>query len=305
MERQVARDISYAFSARSRGGRALIRTVENATGRLRLIRRADGYHQAVAGGRDFWEEMVSRYGLSLEIAGGSLDLIPQDGPLVMVANHPYGILDGLMMGYILSRLRSGDFRILANSVFRNSPELDRVVLPIDFGESRAAVETNLATRAEALRYLGQGGAIGVFPGGTVSTSAKPFSRPLDPVWRAFTAKMIQKSGATVIPIFFEGANSRLFQIASHLHTTLRLALLIQEFRRRVDEPVRVVIGAPISRTDMSPYGGDQKALMDFLRARTYALSPGMLDSRAYGFEFEAKHKANNRRAEGDVGRDFR
>jgi putative hemolysin len=305
MQRQVARDISYAFSARSRSGRALIRTVENATGRLRLIRRADGYHQAVAEGCDFWEEMVGRYGLSLEIVAGSLDLIPRDGPLVVVANHPYGILDGLMMGYILSRLRSGDFRILANSVFRNSPDLNRVVLPIDFAEGRASVETNLTTRAEALRYLGQGGAIGVFPGGTVSTSARPFSQPLDPVWRGFTAKMIQKSRATVVPVFFDGSNSRLFQIASHLHTTLRMALLIQEFRRRVDEPVRVVIGAPIRHVEMEAYRGDQKALMDFLRARTYALSPRMLDARAYGFEFEAKHKANNRRAEGDVGRDFR
>ena len=305
MERQVARDISYAFSARSRGGRVLIRTVENATGRLRLIRRADGYHRAVAEGRDFWEEMVTRYGLSLEIVGGSLDLIPRNGPLVLVANHPYGILDGLMMGFILSRLRSGDFRILANSVFRAAPDLDRVILPIDFSESRAAVEANLETRAEALRYLGQGGAIGVFPGGTVSTSARPFSQPLDPVWRAFTAKMIQKSGATAVPIFFEGANSRLFQIASHLHYTLRMALLIQEFRRRVDEPVRVVIGAPIPHAEMKPYRGDQKALMDFLRARTYALSPRMLDSRAYGFEFEAKHRANYGRAEGDVGRDIR
>jgi len=128
----------------------------------------------------------------------------------------------------------------ANSVFRNSPKLDRVVLPIEFADGRASVETNLATRAEALRNLGQGGAIGVFPGGTVSTSAG-----------------------------------------------------------------QALLGAARSRAEMAPYRGDQKALMDFLRARTYALSPRMLDSRASGFEFEAKHRANNRRAEGDVGRDFR
>jgi putative hemolysin len=82
----------------------------------------------------------------------------------------------------------------------------------------------------------------------VSTAAKPFGQPMDPGWRSFTAKMVAKSEATVVPVFFEGANSRLFQIASHLHTTLRMALLIKEFRSRIDEPVRVVIG----RADPAP-----------------------------------------------------
>jgi putative hemolysin len=94
----------------------------------------------------------------------------------------------------------------------------------------------------------------------------------------------------VVPIFFEGANSRLFQVASHMHVTLRMALLIKEFKRRTDEPVNVVIGEPIDPGELAAYATDQKAMMDFLRARTYALSPKMLDSRHYGFEFKAKHK---------------
>ena len=117
----IARDISYATSAQTRPGRALIRAVENATGRLRMIRRADGYAEAVAEGADFWQVMIDRYGLSLEIIGGSLDLIPRDGPLIVVSNHPYGILDGLTLGHVLSRMR-GDFRILANRVFRRAEE---------------------------------------------------------------------------------------------------------------------------------------------------------------------------------------
>ena len=294
MNKQVTRDISYSFSARSKPGRALIRTVENATGRLRLIKRADGYQDAVANGADFWQVMVDRYGLSLDVIGGALDNIPETGPLVVVSNHPYGILDGLIMGHILSSRRQGDFRILANSVFQKAEELNRVILPISFGDTRAAVAENLRTRKVALEYLSQGGAMGVFPGGTVSTSAKPFSEPLDPMWRSFTAKMIVKSGATVVPIFFEGANSRLFQIASHIHSTLRVALLIKEFKRRTDEPVRVHIGAPIPDDDLAIHKADQKALMDFLRARTYALSPTPRQSHDYGFEFEEKHRQADR-----------
>ena len=290
MTKHIARDISYAHSAQTRRGRTLIRVVENSTGRLRLIKRAEGYDNEVAQGRDFWQVMVERYGLSLEVIGGSLDNIPRTGPLITVANHPYGILDGLMMGHILARTR-GDFRILANHVFRKAPDLNKVILPVNFDETKEAMRENLATRKIALDYLSQGGAMGVFPGGTVSTSAKPFTRPMDPGWRRFTAKMVAKSEATVVPIFFEGHNSRLFQVASHLHYTLRMALLIKEFKRRVDEPVRVVIGDPIPRAELSQYATDAKSMMDFLRERTYALSPRPLDTVEYGYEFEDKHKA--------------
>ena len=290
VERHIARDISYASSAQTKGGRAIIRVLENATGRLRLIRRAKGYEDEVAAGRDFWQVMVERYGLSLDIVGGSLADIPSEGPLIVVANHPYGILDGLMMGHILSAAR-GDFRILAHRVFRKAKDLERVILPISFDETKEAVALNIATRKTALRYLADGGAIGVFPGGTVSTAPKPFAQAMDPGWRSFTARMIAKSQAAVVPVFFEGANSRLFQVASHLHATLRMALLIKEFKRRVDEPVRVAIGAPIPREAIDARRGDTRAMMDFLRQETYALSPQPLKSLDYGFEFEDKYKA--------------
>lgn len=287
--KEVTREISYATSARSRGGRALIRTVENATGRLRLIKRAAGYEREVAEGRDFWEVMVERYGLSLKVVGGDLADIPREGPLVLLSNHPYGILDGLMLGHILSLLR-GDFRILAHRVFRKAQELDRVILPISFDETKEAMQLNLSTRKQALSYLSGGGAIGVFPGGTVSTAPKPFGEPIDPRWRSFTAKMIARSEAVVVPIFFCGTNSRLFQLASHMHYTLRMALLINEFRLKVDEPVEIVIGKPIQRDVLDLYRKDARAMMDFLRQETYALSPRPMKTTSYGFEFEDKYK---------------
>lgn len=286
----IARDISYAHSASTRGGRALIRMMENATGRISLIRRAAGYEQEVAQGRDFWQVMVERYGLSLDIVRGSLDLIPRDGPLIVIANHPYGILDGLMLGHILSHTR-GDFRILAHHVFRKAPDLAQAILPISFDETKEAVQRNLETRKAALDYLGQGGAIGIFPGGTVSTAATPFSQPMDPGWRSFTARMVAKSGATVVPIYFDGHTSRMFQIASHLHYTLRMGLLIKEFAKRVDTPVRVAVGQPIPASQIAARASDGKAMMDFLRKATYELSPTPLGSYDYGFEFEEKHRA--------------
>lgn len=287
---EIAREISYAHSASTRRGRTVVRLLENTTGRLRLIKRAKGYEDDVAQGRDFWEVMVARYGLSLDVIGGALSNIPSEGPVILIANHPYGILDGLMMGYILSQTR-GDFRILANSVFRKSKDLNRIVLPISFDDTREAVLTNIVTRKLALDYLGQGGAIGVFPGGTVSTAERPFGHPMDPSWRSFTARMIAKSEATVVPIYFDGHTSRLFQIASHLHSTLRLGLLIKEFKKRVDTPVRVVVGAPIGRDVLDPMATDSKQMMDFLRKATYELNPNPVKSFGLGYEFEDRRRA--------------
>ncbi len=288
----VTRDITYATSGQTIASRSVIRLLENSTGRKSLIRRARGYEAEVARGRSFWEVIPEKFGLSLDVVGGSLDNIPGTGPLILTSNHPYGILDGLMLGHLLDQRRDG-FRILANAVFKRAEALDRVLLPISFDATKEATRLNLESRATALSYLAEGGAIGVFPGGTVSTSARAFGPPMDPVWRNFTAKMIAKSGATVVPVFFEGHNSRLFQLASRLHYSLRLALLIKEFRARTDAPVRVVVGQPIPQDTLTPLYGDATAMMETLRRATYALSPRPLQSYDPGYEFEDRYKSRD------------
>lgn len=265
-------EITYATSARTRAGRAVIKSIENITGRPRLIKMALDYQREMDAGATFWEVMYRRYSLTLDLPGAGLANIPKEGPLVCVANHPFGILDGLTFGHIMAETR-GDFKILANSVFVKAPEVEPHILPIDFAETRQALKINLETRKRALQYLRDGGCIGVFPGGTVSTGQKFYKRAFDPEWKTFTAKLIQQSGAQVVPMFFEGQNSRLFQVASHLSDTLRLALLISEFDNRVGEPVRVVIGEPLGEAALGPYKGDPKGLMQFLRSHTYGLSP--------------------------------
>lgn len=243
-QRQVAREISYSHSAETKGGRALVRAMENATGRLRLIKRAKGYEQEVAAGRDFWEVMVDRYGLTLDVLRGSLDNIPTEGPLILIANHPYGILDGLMLGHMLSE-RRGDFRILANSVFTKARDVEKHVAPISFEDSKEAQRDNARSIRNATRYVKQGGALGIFPSGTVSTSKSAFSPAHEPLWPPTAAMLIRASGATVVPIFFHGSNKRGFQIASNLHGSLRLGLFVNEFRKRTDTSVEVSIGEPL------------------------------------------------------------
>ncbi|MEM8849898.1 MAG: lysophospholipid acyltransferase family protein [Pseudomonadota bacterium] len=293
MKSDVAREITYANMARTRRARLLIRGMETLTGRPGLLRRAKGYNDAVASGAIFWEEMARRYGLEPEYVRGALDMIPTEGPVVVVANHPYGILDGLVLSLILSRARRGGpaeeigFKVIANDVFVRAPDLADVILPVSFDETRAAQQTNLNMRRDALAYLRQGGIVGVFPGGAVSTPAKPFGRAKDPYWRGFSAKLIRQSGATVIPVHFEGTNSRLFHLASHLNETLRVGLLVREFKTRTDRPVRLSIGQPIPPQDIAAHPGTQTELMSFLRARTYAAGE---DADDLGFDWDT-HKA--------------
>ena len=285
MKKEVARDISYSSSAKSKAGRAVIRSIENITGRISLIKKAKDYENEVAAGRDFWEVILEKYNIRLNILGGSLENIPKKGPVVVVANHPYGILDGLMLGYILSTTRT-DFRILAHRVFKKAKDLDKVILPINFDETRDGMAQNIETRKKAISYLSTGGCVGIFPGGTVSTSVKPFGKAMDPSWRKFTARLIAKSKAQVVPIYFEGSNSRLFQIASHLHYNLRMALLIKEFRRRTNDKVSVVVGEAFADNKIDEYKKSAEELMNFLRTETYKLSPEKTKGFDKGFDFD-------------------
>ncbi len=286
MRGAAAREISYAAGVKNRTARLLVRSIENVTGRPGLIRRAEGYDSEVAAGADFWEVMCRRYGIELDLPGEGLDAIPREGPVVVISNHPYGILDGLAMGRILSAAR-GDFRIIAHSVFRKAEDINRIILPISFDGTKEAQRVNIDTRREAHDYLAAGGVIGIFPGGTVSTARRPFGPPMDPPWKTFTAKLVARSEAAVVPVYFEGANSRRFQIASHLHPTLRLALLINEFKTRVGGKVSAVIGAPLPAGEIAARRSDSRALMDYLRDSTYRLSPTPLKDYGYGYDFDA------------------
>ena len=220
---------------------------------------------------------------------GSLSNIPKEGPLIVISNHPYGILDGLMLGRILDETRP-DFRILAHKVFKKSEDLNRIILPLSFDANKEALEINLHTRKIALDYLKNGGCIGIFPGGTVSTAAKPFSQPLDPNWRAFTARLIIKSNASVVPIYFEGHTSRLFQLPSHSHYTLRMGLMITEVRSRADSKVKVAVGEPMTFQELAPYARETRVLIHYLRQKTYELSTNADLGLEYGYEFEDKYK---------------
>jgi putative hemolysin len=285
-QNKIYQDISYAASANSTMAKFSIKLIENITGRVGLVKRAVGYEKEILeSNKNFWEVILEKYKIYSEVTSGHIANIPPSGPLIVVSNHPFGILDGLMLGYLIAQRRN-DFRIFAHHIFKKSRDLSEIILPINFDATREALSQNLQSRSIALDHLKNGGCIGIFPGGTVSTSRNMFGKPADPSWRRFTAKLIAKSDASVLPIYFHGANSRFFQIASHINYNLRMALLINEFKKRTDGKVCVSIGNILPKRETDTFRNNPHEMMEYLRNKTYSLSQHSMEIVDYGYDYE-------------------
>ncbi|MDQ0394585.1 lysophospholipid acyltransferase family protein [Labrys monachus] len=277
----VAREVqfTYADPTFSLPKRALIRAIEKVTGQPKLKRLYLENQRNPVEGENFFAAAVRRLELDVRFNRAQLEKIPKTGPCVIVANHPYGVLDGVVIAWLIGLVRH-DFVILTNAVLLHAPETRSYLLPVDFAETEEAMKTNLRTRAEARRLLDAGGCVIVFPAGGVSTSPDKLGRhpAMDAPWQPFTVQLIQRSKAVVVPIFFGGQNSRLFQVASHLNQTLRLSLIFKEVRDRIGTVLPLAIGDPIDGAEFAAAADRKAAALDLMQ-RTYALAGHLPDDR--------------------------
>jgi putative hemolysin len=267
---------------------------------------------------DIWRREIVPTGE--RIFGRMLDLIevsvrcqdawpPQDlpqGPLVLVANHPFGIGDGIAILSLAEQL-GRPFRVMIHRDLLKIREMEPYSLPVDFEETKEALKNNLAIRHEALRLLKEGVTIIIFPAGGVATAPKGFGKAQDLPWKMFPAKLVQEAKASVIPLYFSGQNGRLFHLVStqmnrveqdnrvarmvgNVSLTLRTSLLIREFARLSGKAIGVRIGRVIRWQDMESRR-DRKDLIRFLYDRVFALAP----------EQPARHRATRKRLRRDHG----
>ena len=187
----------------------------------------------------------------------------------MVANHPFGIGDGIAVLAMAEQL-GRPFRVMINSDLLKIREMQPYALPVDFSESKAALRNNLAVRHEAVRLLKDGTVIVVFPAGGVATAPKGFGKAEDLPWKLFPARLVQEARATVIPVHFSGQNTWAFHAVSRFSMTLRIAMLIREFTRLQGRMIRVRSGKPISWPELEAFGGRQD-LTGHLRRTVFAL----------------------------------
>jgi putative hemolysin len=262
-------DFTYASPADAPAKQWLIRLIERLSGQPRLFQLYRAYQREPEPRQEFWSAAVRALELKLRLDQGDLSLIPSQGPAVVVANHPFGVLDGIVLASLVGTRRK-DFRLLVHSLLTSAQEPRPWLLPIDFTAAQDARRANIASRNAARTWLEAGGALIIFPGGTVSTAPTLFAPAVDPDWQPFVAALVARSGAPVVPVYFEGENSRLFQLASHVSQTLRLALLFHEVARRIGSEVHVRIGEPLPADELARIG-DRRALAAHLRQVTYAL----------------------------------
>ncbi len=263
---------SYATASDPPLKRGVIRLVEKATGQPRLKKLYMDNQRFPRPNENFFQAAVRKLALDVRYEADALASFPRTGPVVVIANHPYGVLDGIVISWLVSKVRS-DFLVLTNAVLMRAPEVSGYILPVDFSETEEALKTNIASRAAARTQLEKGGVVVVFPAGAVSTA--PDKLGLKPAvdwrWQPFVAQLVQRSKAPVVPVWFSGQNSRLFQIASHVSATLRLSLIFHEVRARIGTSLPVVIGAPVPFSELAAIK-DRQALADHLRDRVYALA---------------------------------
>jgi putative hemolysin len=265
---------SYAAPDDPRLKRFVIRLIERMSGQPYLKYLYDEHHTHPVPGESFWDAAIRKLELKLVYNEEQLAAWPKTGPLMVVCNHPFGVLDGVIICHLVSKVRN-DFRVLTNSVLYRAEEIRPYLLPIDFAETEDALKTNIKSRAEAKTHLIGGGCLVVFPAGGVSTTPKVWhKRAVDTEWKTFTARLITQAKAPVAPVFFAGQNSRLFQIASHVSMTLRLSLIFKEVHDMIGGEVQMRVGAVVPY-DKLPSMDDRQAFMAQLRDMTYALGQGV------------------------------
>ena len=265
------RRVSYANTFTNPWKANTIRAMEWITGKIPLLRMVRRFEKlGPVEGQAFWTQALEVMKITLETPPEQIAHIPKTGPVVVVANHPHGLVDGMVLAHLIGQVRT-DYKILTRSLLTGVREIDPFMIPVPFPHEPDAREQSLEMRKKAMSHLDGGGVIVLFPSGVVASSETTWGPAVEKPWNPFTAKMIQRSGATVVPIFFPGQNSRAYQIANQVSATIRQGLLIHEVVHSCGRPQKPVVGAPILPNEIKAFTGGQREFVAWLRDRTLAL----------------------------------
>lgn len=216
------------------------------------------------------ETLLREMRIDLRVNDADLERIPRKGPVVAVANHPYGMLDGTVLAVVLSRVRS-DVKVLTNFILKDVPELERYCIFVDPLQTPGAIDRNRRAMKQAMEWVERGGMLGIFPAGEVSHWQSPQAGIADPQWSDTATRIIRKTGAAALPIYFCGRNSLAFQVVGLLHARVRTAFLLHEFLQQSGKKVALRIGSAIPADSVASIPDDHQAT-EYLRWRTYLLS---------------------------------
>lgn len=265
------RVISYASPEDKLAKRVIINTIELSTGRKRLERAYEALGNLEIEDARIWNHVFPL--LDIKLAYNEeviLKIITsRKRPIVIIANHPYGVADGMVLSWLLSKI-SNHFKLLVNEVLCREPLLGKYFYPIDFRPGKEALLTNIDSRKRALALIRQGGNLGIFPSGGVSTTPRLWDKVAEDLeWKNFLVKLVRSEEVDVLPVYFHGQNSRMFQVASHVHPNFRLGLLLNELDRLRGKTIHFTIGQLISAESLKNI--PRKETLSFLKEQTFNL----------------------------------
>jgi putative hemolysin len=224
-------------------------------------------------GMEFADEILNELQVAYEFNTEELKNIPQHEPFIVVANHPYGGIDGLMLLSILTQARP-DFKIMANLILQLIPALKENFVPVNPFETSSKTGINISGIKKCLQALKEGHPIGIFPAGEVSSLKLNTLKISDKLWNPVVGKMILKAQVKVVPVYFSGHNSIAFNLLGLVHPALRTAKLPSELFNKTKEKIQIRVGKPINIKTINEFN-DPNELLRFLRAKTYALESSL------------------------------
>jgi len=265
--------LSYARAGMPAGKQLFLRLVERSNGIERASLRYDAWRSGMAGYQgDAMNRLLAACDITLDMRGEAWPPACVPGrPLLIVANHPFGLADGVA-ALALAEQIGRPVKILINADLLRIPEMQRFALPVDFSETRAALQVNAASGSEAIARLKAGETIVIFPAGGIATAKWPLGRASDLQWKTFVAKLVHRARADVLPLYFSGQNSWRFQAASQVSMFLRLSLIVPEALRHLGRNIEVCVGSIIPYEQMEGMT-DRHELTAYLRRRVFALCP--------------------------------
>ena len=240
------------------------------------------YHEtldACKGQLEIFQSALTSMGVGYEFSAEDQRNIPTRGPLVVVANHPFGGVEGVILGAVLLQVRS-DLRILANHLLKRVDGIGDTIIPVDPFDTPGSVKQNLRGLKTALAWLKAGGVLATFPAGEVASFRWKMGRVADPPWSPHVAAIARRTRAAVLPVFFPGRNSLLFQLLGVLHPRLRTALLPRELMNKAGRRVRIFVGKAIPWQVLKRFETDAE-LIEYLRLRTHFLKNRGVDKNRY------------------------
>ncbi len=217
----------------------------------------------------FLDYLLDDIDVDYEIHEEDLNRIPKTGPFIILANHPLGALDGIIMMHAIGKVRP-DFKVMGNFLLHQIKPLEPMVIPVNPFESRKEVYSSLHGLRAALSHLQEGGGLGIFPAGEVSFKNED-GEIVDRVWQDSAIRLVQKAKVPVVPMFFRARNSKLFYRMSKLHPDVQTAMLPSEMIRKRTKPIQIRIGKPILPKTQEAYK-DVEQFRLFLRRKVYLLS---------------------------------